>query len=135
MRYRIRRIAPASALRVGCTLGWLVMLCPSLCLAALAVQVLQRVNQALSRIEPIDISVLGNTIARIDFLEILRLSDTARTVAQLTQSQRLTFVALTLAFVLAGAAVLAVAVLLFSAGYNLLARVGGGLEVELREEE
>src|SRR5437868_3891671 len=80
MRYRIRRIGPGSALRVGCAAGWLVMLCPALCLAGIAVQALQRINQAFAQIEPIDITVLGQPVARIDFLEILRLSAAAQTV-------------------------------------------------------
>jgi hypothetical protein len=135
MRYRIRRITPESALRVGCTLGWLVMLCPALCMAMVLVQVLQRINQALVGITPIEITLLGQSIARIDLLEILRLSEAARTVARLMQSQPLTLAALTLLFTAVGALLLAVAVLLFSLGYNLLARAGGGLEVELREED
>jgi transmembrane protein DUF3566 len=135
MRYKIRRIAPGSALRVGCALGWLVLLCPALCMAGVVVQALQRVNQTLGGITPFEITLLGQSIARIDLLEILRLSDTARTVAQLTRSQPLTLVALTLLFTAVGAVVLAVAVLLFSVGYNLLARAGGGLEVELGEGE
>jgi Transmembrane domain of unknown function (DUF3566) len=135
VRYTIRRIAPGSALRVGCAVGWLVALCPALCLAVAAVQVLQRVNQAFTRIEPLDITVLGQPVARIDFLEILRLSDAARAVGRLTATVPATLVILTLLLTLLGAVVLAATLLLFSAGYNLLARIGGGLEIELRERE
>jgi len=116
-------------------LGWLVMLCPALVVAAVVVQVLRRVDQALGGVAPFTITLLGQTVARIDLLEALQLSDTARTVAQLTQRQPLTIVALTLLFTAVGAVMLAVAVLLFSLGYNLLARAGGGLEVDLREAE
>ena len=135
MRYMIRRIGPWSALRVGCAVGWLVALCPALCLAVVAIQALQRVNQAFQRIEPLDISVLGQPVARIDFLEILRLSGSAQTVAQLAGDLQLTFLLLLLALTLAGAAMLAGALLLFSGGYNVLASLGGGLEVELQESE
>jgi hypothetical protein len=135
MRYTIRRVSLLSALRVGCAVGWLVMLCPALCLALVAVQALQRVNQALARIEPLDINVLGNPIARIDFLEILRLSAAAQTIARLVSSLPLTFVLLTLLLIAVGAVVLAVTLLLFSAGYNLLAAIGGGLQVDLQESD
>lgn len=135
MRYIIRRIAPWSALRVGCAVGWLVALCPALCLTVVAIQALQRINQAFQRIEPLDISVLGQPVARIDFLEILRLSGSAQIVAQLVGNLRLTFLLLLLLLTLAGAAILAVALLLFSGGYNLLASLGGGFEVELQEAE
>jgi hypothetical protein len=135
MRYTIRRIAPGSALRVGCTVGWLVALCPALCLAVAVVQVLQRVNQAFTRIEPLDITVLGQPVARIDFLEILRLSDAAQAVGRLVATVPATLIILTLLLTLLGAVVLAATLLLFSAGYNLLARIGGGLEVELQKRE
>ena len=135
MRYRIRRIAPWSALRVGCSIGWLVALCPALCLAVVAIQALQRVNQAFQRIEPLDISVLGQTVARIDFLEILRLSESAQTVARLSGNLLFTFLLLLLFLTGVGAGLLAGALLLFSGGYNLLASLGGGLEVDLQEAE
>jgi len=98
-----------------------------------AIQALQRINQAFQRIEPLDISVLGQPIARIDFLEILRLNGAAQIVSRLTGSLLLTFLLLLLLLTIAGAAVLAGVSLLFSGGYNVLASVGGGLEVELQE--
>jgi hypothetical protein len=97
--------------------------------------VLQRINQAFQRIEPLDISVLGQPVARIDFLEILRLSGAAQTVARLAGSLPLTFLLLLLLLTFAGAVILAGALLLFSGGYNLLSSLGGGLEVELQESE
>ena len=128
MRYTIRRIAPWSALRVGCAVGWLVALCPALCLTVVAIQ-------ALQGIQPLDISVLGQPIARIDFLEILRLNGAAQTVSRLAGGLPLTFLLLLLLLTLVGAAMLAGALLLFSGGYNVLASVGGGLEVDLQEVE
>jgi hypothetical protein len=135
MRYRLRRIAPGSALRVGCAVGWLVALGPALCIAIVVVQVLRRVGQALARIEPLDINVLGQPIARIDFLDLLRLRDTASTVDRLTSSAATTFLLAALLLTLLGALLVAVALLLFSAGYNLLASLTGGFEVELEERD
>jgi hypothetical protein len=135
VRYTIRRIAPGSALRVGCAVGWLVALCPALCLSAAAIQALQRVNQALALIEPIEISVLGQPVARIDFLEILRLSAAAQTIARLAGRLPSTFVLLALLLTGIGALVLAGALLLFSAGYNLLAAWGLGLEIEMENAD
>ena len=135
MRYTIRRIGPGPALRVGCAVGWLVALCPALCLALAAVQALQRVNQALARIEPLDINILGQPIARIDFLELLRLNTTAQTVGQLATNLVSTFALTALALTLIGGVLTAAALLLFSAGYNLLASFTGGLEIELDERD
>jgi hypothetical protein len=131
MRYTIRRIAPGTALRVGCALGWLVALCPALGLAWLAAQLIQRLSQALAQIEPLEIALLGQPIARIDLLEILRLSTVAQVLDRLAANLPMTFLMIAFVLMLLGAAALAVAVLLFSVGYNLLARLGGGLEVEL----
>src|SRR5689334_2778942 len=112
MRYRLRRIAPGSALRVGCAVGWLVALGPALCVAIVVVQVLRRVAEAFARIEPLDINVLGQPIARIDFLDLLRLSDTASVVERLTSSAATTFILAALLLTVIGALLVAVALLL-----------------------
>jgi hypothetical protein len=96
-----------------------------------AAQVLRRLNQALARIEPIDIAVLGQPVARIDFLELLRLNGAAQTIARLAGSLQLTFAALALLLTIAGAVMLAAAALLFSSGYNLLGARGWGVDVEV----
>lgn len=134
MRYTIRRISLLSAMRVGCAVGWLVALCPAIGLAVLAAQVLQRVNQAAQRVEPLDITILGQPIAHIDFLETLGLRTGAQTVGRLVANIPTTIALLTVLLILAGSLVLVAALALFSIGYNLLAAMGAGLVVELREE-
>jgi hypothetical protein len=135
MRYTVRRVSVGSALKTGLALGWLVALCPALCLAGVAVQALRRVSTALGQIRAFDISVLGQTIATIDLVSLLGLTGAAQTTAQLTSRLGVTFGLLTLALTLVGAAVFLGAALLFCLGYNLLARLAGGLEVELRARE
>ena len=133
MRYTIRHISIGSALRNALLLGWLVALCPALCLAGVAVQVLQRVSAALGQIQSFDISVLGQRIATIDLVALLGLSTAAQTTAQLSGRIGVTFLLFALVLTLVGAAVLAGMVLLATVGYNLLARIAGGIEVELNE--
>ncbi|HNP69986.1 MAG TPA: hypothetical protein PLO33_03360 [Kouleothrix sp.] len=133
MRYTIRRISVGSALRTALLLGWLVALCPALCLAGVALQVLRRVSAALGQIQAFDISVLGQRIATIDLVALLGLSGAAQTTAQLAGRAGATFALFALVLTLAGAAVFVGAALLCSVGYNLLARLAGGIEVELRE--
>ena len=135
MRYTIRRIGLGSALRVGCALGWVIALCPAIGLAWLAGQVLQRLNVALTQVEPFDISVFNQPIARIDVLETLRLRETAGTVGELVSNLGNTVLLLALALVAVGALAIALTVALFSLGYNLLAKIGGGIQVDLRSEE
>lgn len=134
MRYTIRRISVGSALKIGLALGWLVALCPALCLAGVAVQVLRRVSAALGQIRAFDISVLGQTIATIDLVSLLGLSSAAQTTLQLTSRIGVTFGIFTLVLTLVGAAVFVVVALLFSLGYNLLAGLVGGIEVDLQNE-
>lgn len=135
MRYSIRRIAPGSALRVGCTLGWIIALGPALLIAFVAVQALQKLNEALVNVESFNIEVFGQSIASIDILSILNMSDTAQTVSQLSASIGATFVGLLLLLTLVGAVIVMLVMLIFSMGYNLLAMIGGGLEVDLEPRE
>jgi hypothetical protein len=132
MRYSIRRIGMGSTLRVGLALGWLVALCPAICLAGLAVQILRSVSRALAQLEPFDINMLGQTIATIDPLGLLKLSGAAEVVGRLTASLPITFGALVLLLTIVGAAMFIVVGLLFALGYNLLASVTGGLVFELQ---
>jgi hypothetical protein len=133
-RYRVRRISLFSLLRMSLALGWLVALGPALCLAALGVRALQAAGAALGKVENIEVGAFGQTLARIDLLQTLGLSSAAETTGQLTANAGATFVTFALVLVLVGALLLAVGALLFGLGYNLLAWLGGGVEVELRQE-
>ncbi|GAB4212013.1 MAG: hypothetical protein OHK0022_47290 [Roseiflexaceae bacterium] len=132
-RYRVRRVSLGSLLRMSLTLGWLVALGPALCISALAVRALQAVSQSLRQVENIEVGAFGQTLATINVLQTLGLSDTASTVAGLTDAAGSTFLTLTLLLVLAGSALLVLAALLVGLGYNLIARLGGGVAIDLQE--
>lgn len=133
MRYTIRRISVGSALRNAIMLGWLVALCPAMCLAGVAIQVLQRVRDALGQVETFNVDVLGQRIATIDLVSLLGLSNAAQTTAQLTANITATFAVFALVLTLVGAVVFSGAALLVSVGYNVLARFAGGIEVDVQE--
>ncbi|KPV53742.1 hypothetical protein SE17_07830 [Kouleothrix aurantiaca] len=61
------------------------------------------------------------------------MSSAAQTTAQLSSRLGVTFVIFALVLTLAGAVVLAGAALLVTVGYNLMAGLVGGIEVDLRE--
>jgi hypothetical protein len=131
MRYSIRRISFGSALRMSLLLGWAVALCPALCLAGLAVQVLRTLGRALAQVQTLDISVLGQTIATVDPLALLQLRSTADSIDRLNAGVLGTFLLLTLALLVVGGVMFVAVGLLVSLVYNLLAPLAGGLEVEL----
>jgi len=133
MRYTIKRITLGSALKVGLLLGWLVALLPAMGLAALAVLSLQGVSNAFGQVQTYDINVLGQSVASIDLLGLLGLSDEASRVGDLAALGWGLFGTLTLALTLLGGLMVALTTLLVSLCYNLLAAVVGGLTVELRE--
>jgi hypothetical protein len=113
-------------------LGWLVALCPALCLAGATVQILRALSRALAQVQTLDITVLGQRIATVDPLALLQLRATADSIDRLTAGALGTFLLLTLVLLVVGGAMFVVVGLLVSLGYNLIAPLAGGLEVELQ---
>jgi hypothetical protein len=107
---------------------------PAICLAILVGESLRRLHQIFEQITPVVITVLGQEIARIDFLEILRLSAIAQATARLVENYPTTFFTLVVVLALAGGLVLLIAGLLFTLGYNWLSSRGWGLTIELDEK-
>lgn len=134
MHYRICHINYGSAIKTSLLIGWLVSLLPALCLAGIGVRALQQVNGAVSQIQPYEITVLGQRLARFDPLQELQLADAAHTIQQLTANPTATFLRWTLILTLIGAALVLAATLLFCLGYNIIAALGGGLAVEIEDE-
>lgn len=141
MRYSVRRVAPGSALRLGCALGWLVMLPPALCVAGLLVRAVQAADTALGGLRDAQVDLPDFQIPLVGVIELgtvpvdltgpLGLDERARQVSDLAGQLPQLFAGATIGVVAVGAVVLALLVLLLSLGYNLLARLGMGLEVEL----
>ena len=131
MRYSVRRIGIGSALRMSLLLGWLVALCPAICVAGLAVQALRALGRALAQVQTLDITVLGQKIATVDPLALLQLRGAADTINRLTAGLLATFLLFSLVLLIVGGAMFVVAGLLVSLGYNLIAPLAGGLEIEL----
>jgi hypothetical protein len=131
VKYKVKRIGLGSALRVGLALGWLIALFPSLVVSWLAVGVLRRVNDALGQITPYEVSVLGQTIARLDLLQLLGLTGLVQSVGRLAGGGLGTFLTIAALLTLAGAAIVIITLLSFCLCYNLLAAAVGGLTLEL----
>ena len=83
-------------MRMSLTLGWLVALCPAMCLAGLAVQILRILGRALAQVQTLDITVLGQHIATVDPLALLQLRSAADAIDRLTAGVLGTFLLFTL---------------------------------------
>src|SRR4051812_18074043 len=102
MHYTIRKISVGSALRLGVTLGWIIALGPALGLAGLTVVLLQRLNQALVQVAPFSLNILGQELARIDMLELLKLQYAAHAIGEAATHASATFLGLAGLLVLVG---------------------------------
>ena len=120
--------------RLGCLLSGLAALPPALCVAGLTVAAIQRIHEALQQIEPLTLTLLGQELVRIDLLDALRIQPVADRVAELAQGPFLAFRSLTLILVLTSAVLATLSAVLIAVAYNLLARAGWGLAVELSEK-
>ncbi len=132
MMYTVRRISLRSALRVGLVLGWLVALLPAAGLAGLGVLAIQQANNALGQMSPYELSFLGQTVARLDPLALLGLTDTAASLQRAAERPWALFGLLAAGLTVVGGLGVALTTVLFSLCYNLIAAIGGGLRVELR---
>jgi len=134
-RYRVRRIAPLSALRFGCLLGWLAMLPPAVVIAWLGLQAIRAVHATISQIQPLELGeFFGQSLGQLNLLELFQLSAITDAIARMAEQQTSTFLMLLLLVLVAGSLALSVAALLVSLGYNLLAALTGGLVLDLSEE-
>lgn len=133
MFYRVQRISLSSALRLGLLLGWLVALLPALGLSWLAVQLVAGASALLGQMTPYELSLLGQNVASLDPLSFLGLAEAATQVGALAELGGMLFVLLTLVLTLLGGLGVALTTLLAALLYNLIAAMGGGLKLELRE--
>ncbi len=133
MRYYLRRVRLQSMARLGFFLGWLVAFLPALLSAGLVVFVLQRVHEALGQIKPFTVNAFGQDLLRLDLLQILQLQPLDRTLQPWALNPVSTFLFIAIVLMLIGGALVMLTVLLVGLVYNLIARFGLGLEMELRE--
>ena len=130
MRYRIRRISLGSLSKFGCVLGALVSFVPSLLLGCGGMLMVSGLHRVLEGWQSAEIRVLGQAIP-IDVIALLGLESLLRDVRMVDSlSWALVILVVALGTGLGGLLFLVVGEL---AGwlYNLVARVSGGLEVEL----
>jgi hypothetical protein len=132
MKYRLQGISTLSIAKFGCLLGWIVTLIPNLVCALTAWQLLAALRAWLEGLEQINLSLLGLDYT-FDLVDILQLQEFLTTLQGVEGRAIPLMVALLIAASVVGGALVALVLILLGWGYNLLAWLTGGLEVELRE--
>ncbi len=135
-RYAIQKINTMPLAKFGCTLGGLAMLIPGLLCAVAAVQVVSLLRILLDQWQAAQVDLLGLGVpVEFDFITLLGLETVQTAIARLDDQSLLLALLIILVSVIAGGLVVALMVLLVGWGYNLLAALTGGLELELREQK
>ena len=132
MKYRLQGISTLSIAKFGCLLGWIVTLIPNLVCALTAWQLLAALRAWLEGLEQINLSLLGLDYT-FDLVDILQLQEVLTTLQGVEGRAIPLMIALLIAASVVGGALVALVLILLGWGYNLLAWLTGGLEVELRE--
>jgi hypothetical protein len=132
MKYKIRRISTFSVARFGCLLGWIITVLPSLACGLLGLQVAAAVLDWLQSWEQFSIKALGFQYT-LDLIELLKLQDVVAALQTARDLATPALISLLIVVAVGGGLVIAFFLILLGWGYNLLARLTGGIEVELAE--
>jgi hypothetical protein len=131
-RQRISRVGLRSLGKFGCVLGALVSWLPSLLTALLGLLLVGGLRRLLESWQGAGFRILGQEIS-IDVISLLNLAPLLHAVQQMDDlSWTLVVLLVVVGSLLAGLIFLLMAYVLGGV-YNLIARLTGGLEVELRE--
>jgi hypothetical protein len=134
-RYAVQKISTLSLAKFGCTLGGLAMLLPGLICAVAGVQVVTILRALLDNWHAVQTELLGLDVpVEFDLITLLGLETAQTLITRLDDQSLLLALLIILISVIGGGLVVALIILLVGWGYNLLAALSGGLEVELREQ-
>ncbi|TEU18636.1 MAG: hypothetical protein E3J21_05440 [Anaerolineales bacterium] len=132
MRYTIRRISLAPLAKFGCLLGTLVSLLPSLLCSLSALRLLVLARRWLEGWQEGEIEILGFT-ATLDFIELLGLEPVLEFLQAIGPMPWTFFILAIVVVSVASGLLVALTIYVTGLGYNFLAWLTGGLEVELKE--
>lgn len=130
-RYKLHRISTLSLAKFGCVLGGLAMVLPGLICGLVSVQVVAGLHTLLGSWQSAQVDLVDVPV-EFDFITLLGLETIQTVITRLADQQIVLVLLVLLLSVLGGGLLVALIILLVGWGYNLLAVLTGGLEVELR---
>lgn len=132
MKYRLQGISTLSIARFGCLLGWIVTVIPSLTCGLALWGILVAVRNWFESWERVSLEVLGLEYTA-DLIELLQLEEFLNTLQVVESRAFILIVALVILVGVLGGGLIALTLIVLGWGYNLLAWLTGGLELELTE--
>ena len=130
MKLAIRRINLMSLGKVGCFLGLLLALLPSLLCGILGVAIAQVLRHWLEGWEELSISLLGQTIVSFDLVHTLGLAEFLNRLQAIGDASWLVVALVVLVLGLLTGLMMASITVLAGLAYNLLATATGGVVVD-----
>jgi|GEM_PF-1224867 len=135
MKMSVRRIGLDSLGKMGCLLGTVAALLPSLVCGLLAMGAAVTLHRWLTSWQQASLGfhlpLMGKQSLTFDLVELLRLEKVLSTLDTVTAASAVTLVLVVLALAVVSGLLLAVIVTLVGLAYNLVASATGGLIVEL----
>lgn len=133
MKVAIQRVSLGSLGKMGCLLGAVAALLPSLLCGLLGLGLAHMVLGWLESWQDLTISLLGQEIARFDMVHFLGLDRLLDALQSLATASLPVLLLVILILALVAGLVLALIVILVGLAYNLVAAGTGGLVVEMKQ--
>lgn len=133
-RYTVRKINLFPLAKFGCLLGGVAMLLPGLLCALTGTQVVALLRTFLAKTQTAELDPLGLGVpVQLDFIHLLNLEAAQALITRLDDQRWVVALLIVLLMILGGGLLVGLTIMLVGWGYNLLAALTGGLEVELHE--
>ncbi|HEX9922423.1 MAG TPA: hypothetical protein VGD99_07150 [Anaerolineae bacterium] len=131
-RYTVRRLHLLPLAKFGCLLGGLTMFLPGLICAVVSAQFVSALSVLLEQWRDAEVDIGLGLPLGLDFVELLGLETIEMLVSRLGEQSTLLAVLVILIFIIVGGLVIGLSILVLGWVYNGLARLTGGLEIELQ---
>lgn len=131
MKVAIKHVSLRSLGKMGCLLGVVAAFLPSLLCGLLGVGLALTVGGWLESWQEVPISLLGQELIRLDFVDLLGLEQVLDVLQTLASASGAVLLLVVLGLALFSGLFLAVVIALVGLAYNLLSAATGGVVVEM----